>query len=212
MIQEFDLVTLKHAIPDKHLSAGLEGTVVDAMHIADGFVTVEFFDRDETVAVVPVKLDYLQTIEQGEPEEANARGTTLSTAPFVYNDGVIYVRSWEWNTSQSSLLGHHVRTTVYPVMEIRRQGFARIPTPIFALTFDNGWTVAVAMKDTRSLEGNGFEATRADAFISPYGAWNDLPDTVKISDRSDEDVLQIVRDVAERETQRLERATYRLTK
>ena len=66
MIHEFDLVTLKRAILDQRLPAGLEGTVVDTMHVADGFVTVEFFDRDETVAVLPVKLDDLQPLEQDE--------------------------------------------------------------------------------------------------------------------------------------------------
>lgn len=97
-------------------------------------------------------------------------------------------------------------------MEIRKQQMDRIPTPIFALTFDNGWTVAIAIKATPSPRHNVFEAMHADMFISPYAVWNDLPDTVEISYRSDEDILRIIRDVAEREPERLERPTHHLAK
>lgn len=71
MIREFATVILKSALPDHQLPAGIEGTVVDALHIAEGFVTVEFFDQDETVAVLPVLVHDLESVGQRTPKHAH---------------------------------------------------------------------------------------------------------------------------------------------
>jgi hypothetical protein len=65
MIAEFDNVTLKKPIPDHGLRRGTRGTVVDALHAGEGWVTVEFFRRGETVAVLPVDIESLTLSEVG---------------------------------------------------------------------------------------------------------------------------------------------------
>lgn len=72
MIAEFDMVALKHPIPDRRLPKGARGTVVDAVHIDDGWVTVEFFHGEETVAVLPVSLDDLQPAKPRETKHSEA--------------------------------------------------------------------------------------------------------------------------------------------
>lgn len=73
MIHEFDLVTLNTPIPERHLSAGLEGTVVDAVHCDDGWVTVEFFQGDETIAVLPVEIEKLRLASKDKSKETEDR-------------------------------------------------------------------------------------------------------------------------------------------
>jgi hypothetical protein len=72
MIAEFANVTLKNPLPDHSLPKGAKGTVVDALHADQGWVTVEFFKGDDSVAVLPVKIDNLAPDLSGAKHKSDA--------------------------------------------------------------------------------------------------------------------------------------------
>lgn len=78
MIHEFDMVTLNTPIPERHFSTGLKGTVVDAVHSDDGWVTVEFFEGDETVAVLPVAIEKLRLDRKVKPTETEGQSQQIA--------------------------------------------------------------------------------------------------------------------------------------
>jgi hypothetical protein len=194
MIHEFDIVTLNTPIPERHLSAGLEGTVVDAVHSDDGWVTVEFFQGDETVAVLPIAIEKLRL---GRKAKSKETGDRPQMAAFILDEGVIHIPAWEWSSDRPYLFGHLVHTKTYPAMELRKNGLARIPTPMFVLSFDNGWSVAVALDIMESPKFGVYLATRADVSIVPGDIEHVPPDT-QVRNLSAEGLTSIVQEVAER--------------
>ena len=197
MIHEFDIVTLKTPIPERQLPAGLEGTVVDAVHSRDGWVTVEFFSDDETVAVLPIEIEKLRPGKKSTAKETEDRPRM---AAFILDEGVIHIPAWEWSSDKPLLFGHAVQTKTYPAMELRRNGLERIPTPMFVLSFDNGWSVAVALKITESPRFGVYMATRADASIVLGDIEHIVPDA-QVHNVSAEGLTRIVQEVAERHRQ-----------
>jgi uncharacterized protein DUF4926 len=193
MIHEFDMVTLKTPIPERHLPAGLEGTVVDAVHSKDGWVTVEFFKGEETIAVLPVEIENLHP---GRPGKFKNHEDPPRMAAFILEDDVVHIPAWEWSSDRSRLFEHAVRVRTYPAMELRRDGLERIPTPMFTLTFDNDRSVAVTLKNMDSPRFGVYLATRADASIVA-GDIERTVSTAQFHNLSAEGLAKVVREAAE---------------
>ncbi len=65
-----------------------------------------------------------------------------SLEQLVIRDGVLYVPAWEWNSQESSLMGHHVQTQVWDAIPL--PGNEQI-APEFTVLFDNGWVISLAL-------------------------------------------------------------------
>jgi hypothetical protein len=70
---ELENVMLKNPIPDHALPKGTTGTVVDALHADQGWVTVEFFRGDDSVAVLPVKIENPAPLKAGDEPKKRDR-------------------------------------------------------------------------------------------------------------------------------------------